>query len=140
MAGEHMPKLGHYRSPEEDKAIMAAGGRASGVARRKRRTFRESLKAILALDVNDPDVKRELLENGLDPTILNAISLGQAVQAQKGNTEAARFVRDTVGEKPRDGLEIGNLDDRPLATLDMSKLSDDDLRALAAARVEKSDE
>ena len=134
MSTEHLPKLGHDRSPEEGKAIMAAGGRASGVARRKRRTFRESLKAILALDVNDPAVKRELLDNGLDPTILNAISLGQAVQAQRGNTEAARFVRDTIGEKPREGLEIGNLDDRPLATLDLSKLSDDELRAIAAAR------
>lgn len=128
------------RPVEEQKEIMAAGGRASGVARRKRRTFRESLKAILQLDVSDPDVKHELLENGLDPTILNAISLGQAVQAQKGNTEAARFVRDTVGEKPREGLEIGNLDDRPLATIDMSKLSDDELRAMMAARAMESDE
>ena len=139
MSTEHLPKLGHGRSPEEGKAIMAAGGRASGVARRKRRTFRESLKAILALDVSDPNVKQELLESGLDPTILNAISLGQAVQAQRGNTEAARFVRDTIGEKPREGLEIGNLDDRPLATLDLSKLSDDELRAIAAARTENGE-
>lgn len=128
------------RPVEEQKQIMAAGGRASGVARRKRHTFRESLKAILQLDVSDPDVKHELLENGLDPTILNAISLGQAVQAQKGNTDAARFVRDTIGEKPREGLEIGNLDDRPLATIDMSKLSDDELRAMMAARAMESDE
>ena len=128
------------RPMQERQAIGSAGGKASAVSKRKKRTFRESLKAIMLLDTRDVEIKQQLLDAGLDPTMLNAITFAQATQAQKGNTEAARFVRDTLGEKPRDGLEIGNLDDRPLATVDMSKLSDDELRAMMAARADDSGE
>ena len=48
--------------------------------------------------------------------------------------ESLRYLRDTIGEKPRDGLEIGNLDDKPLASVDLSQMSDDQLKAMIAAR------
>lgn len=41
-------------------------------------------------------------------------------KAKTGDVEAARYVRDTIGEKPREGLELGNLDDKPLETVDLS--------------------
>ena len=122
------------RPIEEQRAIQKAGTEASRVKRRKNKTFRESIKAILAATVDDPETQAQLRTMGLDDTMLDAINLAQAVQAARGNTDAARFCRDTAGEKPRDALELGNLDDRPLATIDLSKLSDDELRAMAAAR------
>lgn len=122
------------KTPEEAREMGAHGGQASGRARRKKRTFRESLQLMLELDTKDEQIRAQLLDNGLDPTILNAINFAQTTQAMKGNTDAARFVRDTIGEKPRDALELGNLDERPLATIDLSKLSDEELRALAASR------
>lgn len=122
------------RTAEEARKMSVRGGQQSGRARRKQRTFRESLKLMLELNTKDEQIRAQLLDNGVEPTILNAINFAQTTQAMKGNTDAARFVRDTIGEKPRDALELGNLDERPLATIDLSKLSDDELRALAASR------
>lgn len=137
MPQEGYPNLIHPgidRSTEEARANGAKGGRASGESRRRRKTFRESLLTILSMPVDDPDLKAALEALGLDPTFQTAIDLAQVRQAQKGDTDASRFVRDTVGEKPSDQVEIGGLADRPIATIDMSKLSDDDLRRLAEAK------
>lgn len=122
------------RTPEQLREQTRKAGIASGESRRKRKTFRESLLTILSMSVDDPDMYEKLKALGLDPTFQTAIDLAQIRQAQKGDTDASRFVRDTVGEKPRDELEIGGLADRPIAHIDMSKLTDDQLRALAEAK------
>ena len=127
------------RTPEERRESARNAGKASGVSRNKRKTFRESLLTILSMPVDDPKTY-ELLKNlGLDPTFQTAIDLAQIRQAQKGDTDASRFVRDTVGEKPREELEIGNLANRPFETLDLSKLTDDQLKELAAQRAESQE-
>ena len=127
-------------TPEQRAANGRKGGVASGVAKRKQKTFRESIKAILALQTPDEAKKEQLEELGIDPTILNAINMAVSGKAAAGDVEAARYLRDTAGEKPREGLELGNLDDKPLASLDMSKLTDEQLKIIAARRAEKPDE
>lgn len=122
------------RTPEQLREQTRKAGRASGEARRRRKTFRESLLTILAMDVDDPAIKEKLEALGLDPSFQTAIDLAQIRQAVKGDTDASRFVRDTVGEKPSEALEIGNLDGRPFESLDLKSLSDEQLQALAAAR------
>lgn len=122
------------RSPEQLREQTRKGGIASGVARRKRKTFAEGIKQILDMPVDDPETLEALKLLGLDGTFLDAINLAQTAAARKGDTEAARFLRDTIGEKPREGLELGNLDDRPLETIDLSKLSDEQLMLMAAKR------
>ena len=124
-------------SSEELRENGRKGGVASGVAKRKQKTFRESIKAILALQTPDEAKKEQLEELGIDPTILNAINMAVSGKAAAGDVEAARYLRDTAGEKPREGLELGNLDDKPLASLDMSKLTDEQLKIIAARRAEK---
>jgi hypothetical protein len=110
------------------------GGIASGESKRKTKTFREAMKALLECEVLDEQQVRALEAFGLEPTYLNQIGLANIKKAAAGDTEAARFVRDTCGEKPREGIELGNLDDKPLSYLDMSKLTDEQLRAIAAKR------
>lgn len=122
------------RTAEQRRASAIIAGKASGESRRKRKTFRESLLTILSMPPDDPEVLQMLEKLGLDPTNQTVIDLAQIRKAQVGDTDAARFVRDTVGEKPREGLEIGNLADRPFETLDLSQLSDAQLRELAAAK------
>jgi hypothetical protein len=125
-------------TPEERAENGRKGGVASGETRRKQRTFRESIKAILALQTPDPEKQAQLAELGIDPTILNAINMAVSGKAAAGDVEAARYLRDTAGEKPREGLELGNLDDKPLASLDMSKLTDEQLRIIAARRADNA--
>ena len=121
-------------TPEEARENGRKGGLKSAENRKRRKTFAEGLKELLAMPEDDPQVRAALIALGLDGTMQDAINLAQAIKAKRGDTDAFRAVRDTVGEKPREGLEIGNLDDRPLCTIDMSKLTDDQLRALAAQR------
>ena len=122
------------RTPEQIQERNRKAGIASGVSRRKRKTFAEGIKQILEMPVDDPATLEALQLLGLDGTFLDAINMAQTAAARKGDTEAARFLRDTVGEKPREGLELGNLDDRPLETIDLSKLSDEQLMRMASKR------
>ena len=127
-------------SSEELAENGRKGGVKSGETRRRQRTFRESVKALMQCGVLDEDQRRTLEAMGLEPTMLNQIQRAVFEKAAKGDVEAARYLRDTAGEKPREGLEIGNLDDQPLMSIDMSKMSDEQLKILAAKRSEDPDE
>lgn len=79
-----------------DKAreIGRKGGIKSGETRRKRKTLREELLALLATGNNQ-----------------NKMSLAIIEKALKGNTKAFEVIRDTIGEKPKEELDIGQ--DKP---------------------------
>jgi len=124
------------RSPDEARAASAKGGVKSGESRRKKKTFAEGLRAILDMPARDPETLEALKALGLDGTVRDVLNLAQIRNAEKGDVDAFRLVRDTVGEKPREGLEIGNLADRPFETLDLTKMSDEQLRELAAMKSE----
>lgn len=122
------------RSPDEARAASAKGGVKSGESRRKKKTFAEGLRAILDMPARDPETLEALKALGLDGTVRDVLNLAQIRNAEKGDVDAFRLVRDTVGEKPREGLEIGNLADRPFETLDLTKMSDEQLRELASMK------
>lgn len=124
----------------EKAAFHSAGGTASGVAKRRRKTFAETMRAALSREISIEEGKERLEALGYDGTWMDLLSQAQVDKAAKGDTEAFRAIRDTIGEKPRDGLEIGNLDGQPLATVDLRSLSDDQLRAMIAARQEPQEE
>lgn len=128
------------RTPKERQEIARAGGIASGESRRRRKTFAETLRKALEGQVDIEAEKKRLQALGYDGSWMDLLSQAQLDKAARGDTEAFRAVRDTIGEKPRDGLEIGNLDDQPLRTIDLKSLTDEQLRALAAARAEAESE
>ena len=121
-------------TPEEERAIRVAGGKRSVEVRRLKRTQADILRQILALEECDPKRRELLISMGLDGSVADSINIAVTDKAKTGDIEAARYIRDTIGEKPREGLELGNLDDKPLASVDLSKLSDEQLKAMAAAR------
>ena len=122
------------RPESEQRAIRIAGGVASGESRRRRKTQAEIIRSIMDLKLSPEEGADMLTALGLDPTWATDANVAVMQKARKGDVEALRYLRDTIGEKPRDGLEIGNLDGQPLATIDMSTMSDDQLRALIASR------
>ena len=100
------------RTTEEQRAIASAGGKASGEARRKRKTLKEELLLILS----DGDIQEK-------------ISLALINEAINGNnagsvTKAFEVIRDTIGEKPADKVETKQ------TVLDMSKFSTEELKAM----------
>ena len=118
------------QSKEALNAVRSKGGKNNAERNRKYRTFRECLQTILTLEVGDEALRAELEKMGLDPSYSNAISMAAIRKAAStGDIEAARFTRDTVGEKPTEALNL-NLD-KPVKSMDLSKLSDAELEALA---------
>lgn len=130
---EDYPNL-RVPTSEQARDYGSRGGKASAKSKARARRIRECMAIILDSPESDSDMSALLQSIGLEGNRRDALALAQIIKAIKGDTDAARFVRDTIGEKPRDELDIGGALDRPLATLDMSKLSDDDLRRLVAER------
>ena len=130
----------NQRSKEEQRQIQSAGGKASGVARRRQKTQAEIIRQIMALELTPEEGADKLTALGLDPTWATDANVAVMQKARKGDVESLRYLRDTIGEKPRDGLEIGNLDGQPIATMDLSTMSDEQLRALIAARDAQNDD
>jgi len=100
------------QSREEAKMNGRKGGIASGKARREKKAFRETLEAILLLsmengegkDIDDIQSFAEL--NGQNISVQEAILIAQVKKAMDGDTKAAEYVRDSIGQKPSDKLQL----------------------------------
>ena len=89
-------------SPEERSRIARMGEIASTEAKRRKKTFREAMEAILEKEVLD--------KNGNKIDLLTAISAKQIEKAGKGDTKAFEVIRDTIGQKPVERVEITEWD------------------------------
>lgn len=110
-----MPNLENLKVPtsEEARRNGAAGGRASGESRRRKRAMREVLDDLLSMplrkgalkeieslaELAGPNGKINLLNGKVNVTVEQAMLLAQILQAINGNTKAATFLRDTAGQK-----------------------------------------
>lgn len=132
MGTPNLENLRPFSKDDVEKARAAGrkGGVASGVAKRKKRTFRELIETVMTMEVDDPAVHAKLVELGLDPTHDMAITMAAIRKAENGDIEATRYIRDTKGEKPTEALQMA-ITDKPIKALDLSTLSDAELEALA---------
>lgn len=98
------------RTPEELREITRKGGIASGEARRKKKTMRETLKMCLEMTNKNGQSYRELA------------TLGLIKGAMKGNAQNYRTMLETLGELKTGGndndinsqiLNIANLLNNP---------------------------
>ena len=130
--------LGQYALPREQYLENCRkGGYNAKEKNDARRQMKYLANVILDLILSDEeDIKLALKESGYtdEATISAGILFAQAKKALNGDTDAARFVRDTAGQRPVDGLVVGNLNDRPFETLDLGSMSDDELKSLMAAK------
>ena len=117
-------------SPEERVEHARQAGQKSGATRRAHRLFRDIAKEILATPMEPGELADALEKLGLDANRENAMMLAAANKAALGDIEALRFLRDTVGEKPTEAFNIG-VTGKPIKSLDLSGLSDEELEALA---------
>lgn len=89
------------------------GGIASGVAKRKKKAMKESLQILLNKSMKGHQIRdaksiEELARrNGLNVSAQDAIMVAMILKAQSGDVSAATFIRDTLGEKEPDRLEVG---------------------------------
>lgn len=108
MANEENLKKGkpyRFRTGEQQVEIARKGGIASGESRRRKKTMRETAQMVLDMQIPNAakELKNKLKVMGLseeDFTYQAAVMVAIVNQAMKGNTKAAAFLRDTVGENP----------------------------------------
>lgn len=108
LANEENLKKGEpyrFRTGEQQVEIARKGGIASGEARRRKKTMRETAQMVLDMQIPNAakELKTKLKVMGLseeDFTYQAAVMVAIVNQAMKGNTKAAAFLRDTVGENP----------------------------------------
>lgn len=93
------------RTEEEQKRIASKGGKASGAARRRKRTIRDAARLILSMSVQDTDTIETLKAAGIEnPGGLNNLEAMVAVaiaKAKAGDLKALEFIRDSIGENPQ---------------------------------------
>ena len=99
------------RSPEERKAIQEKGRKANKAKIEARKTLKEELLLLLSEKDNQKKMSVALIK-----------------EAQSGNTKAFEVIRDTIGEKVTDNLNVNGSINNPfsgLSTEELRKLIND---------------
>lgn len=89
---------GSMRSQSEARENGRKGGKASGEKRRQLRTMREELEALLSETVKD--------KNGKEGTLQYSITAALIKKANGGDVRAYEAIRDTIGQKPIEHVEV----------------------------------
>ena len=98
----------HERTAKEQREIAVMGGKASGVARRRKANFRKTLNLLLTAEIDSEEWKPVLESLGVECTLESALLMAQIKQAMKGNTKAAYFVAQYAGQSPEPEENIRN--------------------------------
>ena len=89
------------RTEEEQRDIRSAGGKASGVSRRRKRSLKEAADLYLSLPVSDRRVWNKIARRGVDPEDIDnqmAMIIGLTMAATAGDAKAAKVIVDLLGE------------------------------------------
>ena len=124
-----------FRTGEEQVKTATNGGIASGKVRRERKAMKDTLEALLSMPLKegkcvDIEYIKDLASlNGKNITVQEAIMLAQIKKAMKGDTRAAEYLRDTSGNKLKEGIELSGGVNNPFADLtteDLKRLIGDE--------------
>lgn len=98
------------------------GGIKSGESKRRMKTFREELQALLEAEIKNT--------KGESTTVQTNINSALILKAAKGDVRAYEVIRDTLGQKPKDEKEVVVVAENGLnINLDLVKKMEDKLDA-----------
>lgn len=103
-----------FKTGRKQVEIARKAGIASGKAKREKKAMRETLEELLAMPIKDgasddiEKIKSIAGIKGKNITMQEAIMVAMLNKAAKGDVRAAEYVRDTIGQKPTDKLELNN--------------------------------
>ena len=111
--GEDMANSKNLKPPSTREARERGrkGGKASAAAKARKRTFREVFEAVLEMDIDrtiSGQSDKIADKFGGKITVHEAIAMAIASKAIDGNLDAAEMIRDTIGEKPADSINLNN--------------------------------
>ena len=97
------------RTTEEQRRITSAGGRASGVARRRKRSLREAADLYLSMPVANRRKWNAIAKEGVDPEDIDnqmAMIIGLTQAAINGDAKAAKLLFELVGDQSGENDEV----------------------------------
>ena len=126
------PDFGKSFTPEERKKNSSKGGKASAKLRRERKRANEILNIFLSMplkkrknaEIEDIQAFEQL--KGKNITVNEAIQLKQVQRALNGDLASATYIRDTVGDKPSENVNVNAEVKNPF-----KDLTNEELRKLA---------
>ena len=89
-------------SDPADSYIHRLGANASNATQAQRRSIKEILEELSKKTVTAEEAEEYGLEEGTN--LLEAANLAQLRRAMRGDTKAAEYIRDTLGEKPTEKI------------------------------------
>lgn len=93
-------------SPSEAREYGRRGGKASGVARRRKADFRKTLNMLLTAEIESEEWKPILEALGVECTLESALLMAQIKKALAGNTKAASFVAEYAGQSKQTDADL----------------------------------
>lgn len=101
------------RTKEEQRRIASMGGKASGEARRRKKSMKESFEALFDMQASDK-YKNAFKKQGYDVpdnlTMEQTLVLSMMAKAIAGDARMASLVLDVMGEKQSDRLKRKELE------------------------------
>lgn len=97
------------QTKEEARKRGRNGGIKSGEVRKQKKAMREQMELLLSLPNKDAKTKKQLKAMGIDTSNIDnqmALILSMYKKAISGDVQAAAFIRDSMGEKVAEKVEI----------------------------------
>lgn len=110
---------------DEAKKNGRKGGKKSGETRRRRKTLREDLLALLKTVRETPEGEEKTLQDGILAALI--------MKALSGDVKAFEVIRDTIGEKPVDKVAQTDGEGNDVPKNDLSKIPTETLLKMAKA-------
>lgn len=89
------------RTKDEARVISSKGGKASGIARRKKADLKKAFEILLSLDVTDSKIKKQLEEMGMAGNNEALLAFATFQQAVKGNQKATENIIKLTNTKDK---------------------------------------
>lgn len=121
MAGQDNLVPQNKRTKEEQRVIAAMGGRASGNARRQKKMLKDQIDLLLSLPLKDEKAKKKLKGLGINADNIDnqmAMVIAMWQKALKGDVSAFNTLRDTVGEKPIEEVNVNQTIDSTIQEIE----------------------
>ena len=125
MAGQENLIPMSERTKEEVREIARKGGINSGKARKEKKLMREQAELLLSLPVKSKNLKKQLQQLGIKNNEMNnqiLIIVGQWQKAIKGDTAAASWLREMIGEAPIKQVSVNAEVNNPFSGLTTEEL------------------
>ncbi|OHR60943.1 stress-induced protein [Streptococcus sp. HMSC034F03] len=92
----------NQRSKDEARRLGSKGGKASGIARRKKAELKKALNVVLTSQVHQPKLAALLEEMGFENSYETAIVFSMANKATQGDVRAAEWISKLMDNEKDD--------------------------------------